>query len=40
MGRVGYNNMCASNALYGRSLLDWRKAQKTKASFGGTGGVE
>ena len=37
MGRVGHNNMGASNALYDRSLLDWRKAQKTKASFGGTG---
>ncbi len=40
MGRVGHSSLCTSNAFYDRSLLDWRKAQKTKASFGGTGGVK
>ena len=27
--------MCADNAFYDRSLLDWRKAQKTKSIFRG-----
>jgi len=31
--------MCASNALYDRSFLVWRKAQKTKASLGRSGTV-